>query len=187
MTSSASQRRLAYFAWIAVCLVWGTTYLGIRISLESIPPALMGGIRWTLAGGMLALYVIARGQPLPPPSRWGQLFLLGFLMLGLGNGGVVFAEQWVPSGLAAVIVATSPFWMAAVEAFMPDGERLRPRVDRRADRRLQRDRAAGVARPDAGFGEQPRVSRGRHRAVKSPHRLVDRLGVLEALRRRKRQ
>ena len=58
----------------------------------------------------------------------GRLFLLGFLMLGLGNGGVVFAEQWVPSGLAAVIVATSPFWMAGVEAFWSDGERLKPRV-----------------------------------------------------------
>ena len=50
---------------------------------------------------------------------------MGFLMLGLGNGGVVFAEQWVPSGLAAVLVATSPFWMAAVEASLRDGERLR--------------------------------------------------------------
>jgi len=128
MTSSANQRRLAYFAWIAVCLIWGTTYLGIRVSLESIPPALMGGMRWTLAGSVLALYVIAKGGTLPPPSRWGQIFMLGFLMLGLGNGGVVFAEQWVPSGLAAVIVATAPFWMAAVEAFMPDGEKLCPRV-----------------------------------------------------------
>jgi drug/metabolite transporter (DMT)-like permease len=128
MNAAARERRLAYFAWIAVCLIWGTTYLGIRISLESIPPALMGALRWTLAGGLLALYVVARGQKLPPPSEWGRILLLGFLMLGLGNGGVVFAEQWVPSGLAAVLVATSPFWMAAVESFMPDGERLRPRV-----------------------------------------------------------
>jgi drug/metabolite transporter (DMT)-like permease len=58
-------------------------------------------------------------------SQWGAISLLGFLMLGLGNGGVVFAEQYVPSGLAAVLVATSPFWMAAVEACFPDGERLR--------------------------------------------------------------
>jgi drug/metabolite transporter (DMT)-like permease len=128
MTPAAQQKRLAYFAWIAICLLWGTTYLGIRISLESIPPALMGGIRWTLAGGALALYTAARGRPLPPPSQWARIFLLAFLMLGLGNGGVVYAEQWVPSGLAAVIVATAPFWMAGVEAFMPNGERLTPRV-----------------------------------------------------------
>lgn len=122
--SSPRERRLAYFAWIAVCLIWGTTYLGIRISLETMPPALMGGLRWTIAGGLLAVYLISRGQPLPPRARWGGIALMAFLLLGLGNGGVVVAEQWVPSGLAAVFVATSPFWMAAVEACLRDGERL---------------------------------------------------------------
>ncbi len=122
----AARRRLAYFAWVAVCLIWGTTYLGIRVSLESIPPALMGGLRWTIAGSLLAIYLRLRGRRLPPPSQWGGIFVLGFLLLGLGNGGVVYAEQWVPSGLAAVMVATAPFWMAAVEACLPDGERLRP-------------------------------------------------------------
>jgi drug/metabolite transporter (DMT)-like permease len=126
--SSAHQRRLAYLAWAMVCLIWGTTYFGIRISLESMPPLLMGGLRWTAAGGLLALYVAARGHELPPPSRWPGILLLGFLMLVLGNGGVVVAEQWVPSGLAAVIVACAPFWMAGVEAFLPDGERLRART-----------------------------------------------------------
>jgi drug/metabolite transporter (DMT)-like permease len=123
--AAAARRRLAYFAWLAVCLIWGTTYLGIRVSLESVPPALMGGLRWTVAGSLLALYLAARGKPLPPRSQWGGIARLGFLLLGLGNGGVVFAEQWVPSGLAAVMVATAPFWMAAVEACLPDGERLR--------------------------------------------------------------
>ena len=126
--STAHQRKLAYFAWTAVCLIWGTTYLGIRVSLETIPPALMGGMRWTIAGALLTLYLIARGERLPPRSSWGGIALLGFLMLGLGNGGVVVAEQWVPSGLTAVLVATSPFWMAAVEAALRDGERLRANV-----------------------------------------------------------
>jgi drug/metabolite transporter (DMT)-like permease len=124
----AARKRLAYFAWIAVCVIWGTTYLGIRVSLESMPPGLMGGLRWTIAGVLLTMYLVARGRKLPPPSEWGSIALLGFLLLGLGNGGVVFAEQWVPSGLAAVMVATSPFWMSAVEACLPDGERLRPAV-----------------------------------------------------------
>lgn len=123
--TSPRQKKIAFLAWLAVCLIWGTTYLGIRISLESIPPALMGGLRWTIAGSLLALFVRARGEPLPPSSRWGGIALMGFLLLGLGNGGVVFAEQWVPSGLAAVLVATSPFWMAGVEAFLRDGERMR--------------------------------------------------------------
>jgi drug/metabolite transporter (DMT)-like permease len=126
--SSAHQRRLAYLAWVMVCLIWGTTYFGIRVSLETMPPLLMGGLRWTVAGGLLALYVAARGLELPPPSRWAGILLLGFLMLVLGNGGVVIAEQWVPSGLAAVLVACAPFWMAGVEAFLPDGERLRARA-----------------------------------------------------------
>jgi drug/metabolite transporter (DMT)-like permease len=123
--AAARQRKLAYIAWIAVCLIWGTTYLGIRVSLETMPPALMGGVRWTLAGALLAMWLVVRGEKLPPPSRWRSIAVLGFLMLVLGNGGVVFAEQWVPSGLTAVLVATSPFWMAGIEAFMPDGEKLR--------------------------------------------------------------
>jgi drug/metabolite transporter (DMT)-like permease len=126
--STGRQRHVAYFAWIAVCIIWGTTYLGIRVSLETMPPALMGGLRWVIAGVLLSLYVVLRGDALPPRSSWGGIALLGFLMLGLGNGGVVFAEQWIPSGLAAVLVATSPFWMAAVEAALPDGERLRAKV-----------------------------------------------------------
>jgi drug/metabolite transporter (DMT)-like permease len=126
--AAVRQRKLAYLAWIAVCLIWGTTYLGIRVSLETMPPALMGGVRWTLAGALLAAWVVVRGDKLPAPSQWGSIALLGFLMLVLGNGGVVLAEQWVPSGLTAVLVATSPFWMAGIEAFMQDGERLRPAV-----------------------------------------------------------
>ena len=128
MSSSHRQRRLAYFAWAAVCVIWGTTYLGIRVSLETMPPALMGGLRWMMAGSLLGAYVVSRGQRLPPRSQWASIALLGFLLLGLGNGGVVVAEQWLPSGLAAVLVATSPFWMAAVEACLPDGEGLRPLV-----------------------------------------------------------
>ncbi|MEN3340079.1 MAG: hypothetical protein V7647_3755 [Acidobacteriota bacterium] len=126
--TSHRQQRLAYLAWVLVCLIWGTTYLGIRVSLESMPPALMGGLRWTIAGSLLASYVALCGHQLPPPSRWPGILLLGFLLLGLGNGGVVVAEQWVPSGLAAVLVACSPFWMAAVEACLPDGDRLRANV-----------------------------------------------------------
>jgi drug/metabolite transporter (DMT)-like permease len=126
--TSPRQRRLAYLSWITVCVVWGTTYLGIRVCLETIPPMLMGGFRWLSAGGLLAAYVVTSGQSLPGRDRWGGIALLGFLMLGLGNGGVVVAEQWVPSGLTAVIIASNPFWMSAVEAAIPGGERLRANV-----------------------------------------------------------
>ena len=102
ITTTPRQRRAAYFAWVAVCLVWGTTYLGIRICLETMPPMLMGGLRWIIAGLLLVVYVGASGQKLPPLERWPGIVLLGFLMLVLGNGGVVLAEQTVPSGLTAL-------------------------------------------------------------------------------------
>jgi drug/metabolite transporter (DMT)-like permease len=126
--STARERKVAFLAWIAVCLIWGTTYLGIRISLETMPPMLMAGLRWTLAGGLLAGYMRLRGERLPPRATWGGIALLGFLLLVLGNGGVVWAEQSVPSGLAAVIVASSPFWMAGTEALRKDGDRLTVRT-----------------------------------------------------------
>ena len=116
--------RSAYVAWIAVCVIWGTTYLGIRLALEAVPPMLMGGFRWTIAGGLLAAFVLARGQRLPGVALWPSLALQGLLMLGFGNGFVNWAEQHVPSGLAAVTLATSPFWMSGVEALRKDGERL---------------------------------------------------------------
>src|SRR5688572_11160725 len=128
MSSDASTRRAAYLAWITVCLVWGTTYLAIRIALEGIPPALVGGIRYTVAGVTLAALLVARGERLPARMHWSGLALLGFLMIVMGNGGVIWAEQWVPSGIAAVIVASSPFWANSIESLLPDGARLTRRT-----------------------------------------------------------
>jgi drug/metabolite transporter (DMT)-like permease len=120
-------RRRAYIAFAAVCLIWGTTYLGIKIALETIPPMAMGGIRYTTAGVVLALALWMRGTPLPPRASWPSLAFIGFFMLGLGNGGVTYGEQYVPSGLAAVLIATTPFWMTGIESLWPGGERLRIR------------------------------------------------------------
>lgn len=111
-----------------MCLIWGTTYLAIRVALETIPPALVGGLRYTIAGGVLILLLRWRGEPLPARRHWAGLALLGLLMIVLGNGGVIWAEQWVPSGIAAVTVASTPFWMTGVEAALPQGEPLSARV-----------------------------------------------------------
>ena len=119
-----SEKGRAYLAWVAVCLIWGTTYAAIRICLETIPPFLMSGFRWTAAGGLIMVALRIRGHRPPPPASWRQLAILGFLMVGLGNGGVVWAEQTLPSGLTAVIVATAPFWMVGLEALAPGGEAL---------------------------------------------------------------
>ena len=112
---------------MAVCLIWGTTYLAIRISLETIPPLLMAAMRWIAAGGLLILVLALRGERLPARREWPSLAILGILLLGFGNGAVVWAEQTVPSGLTAVLVATSPFWMVGFDALMPDGEAITPR------------------------------------------------------------
>jgi drug/metabolite transporter (DMT)-like permease len=107
-----------------VCVIWGTTYLAIRIALETIPPFLMGGLRWTAAGCLLISVLKIRGEPLPDRNAWTSQAVLGILLIGFGNGGVVWAEQSVPSGLTAVLVSSTPFWMIGIEQLMPDGERI---------------------------------------------------------------
>ena len=118
VTSPHSHRNgaTAYVAWVLVCLIWGTTYLAIRIALETIPPALVGGIRFTSAGVILATVLLLRGEQLPSRTAWPAIALMGLLLLGIGNGAVVWAEQWVPSGVAALVVATTPFWLNGIDA-----------------------------------------------------------------------
>ncbi len=119
------ERGLAMFAFAIVCIVWGTTYLGIRIAVETIPPLLLTGMRYTAAGIVMVLIAKLRGDRFPRERRTLlELAIIGFLMVGVGNLAVVWAEQWVPSGLAALFVATAPFWMAIMEMFRAHGERL---------------------------------------------------------------
>jgi drug/metabolite transporter (DMT)-like permease len=123
----ASQQSRALGAWILVCIFWSTTFLAIRIGVETLPPlAMISGARYLAAGVILSLIVKLRGIPLPSGESWPGHALLGLLMLGLGNGALVWAEQWVPSGMAAVMVAAIPFWMIGIEALLPSGERIRP-------------------------------------------------------------
>ena len=118
----------AYLAWLAVCLIWGTTYLAIRIALETIPPALVGAIRFTLAGIALIAILRSRGERLPDRRYWTGLAIAGGLMIGVGNGGVIWAERWVPSGLVALLIASTPFWMIGTEAMFGGGEPLSARI-----------------------------------------------------------
>lgn len=117
---------LAYLAWITVCVVWGTTYLAIRVALETVPVLLLAGIRWLTAGVLLSLILVSLGRKLPGPRAWGALLLLAVLMNVLGNGLVVWAELYVASGLTAVVIATVPFWSLLIEACLPRGERFSP-------------------------------------------------------------
>ena len=115
----------AYGAWAAVCFFWGTTYLAIRVGLESFQPTLFAGLRFVIAGSVLFLVMSRqRGARLPIGREWFDLGVVGLMLLGVGNGAVVWAEQWVPSGMAALLVATSPFWATALERFQKNGERV---------------------------------------------------------------
>jgi drug/metabolite transporter (DMT)-like permease len=99
-------------AFLAVYVIWGSTYLAIRIAIESLPPLLMAGVRFIVAGGILYLWARARGVPAPRRVQWRSAAVIGgFLLLG-GNGGVVWAEQRVPSGLTALLIAAVPLWMS---------------------------------------------------------------------------
>jgi drug/metabolite transporter (DMT)-like permease len=119
---------LAHFAFVTVCLIWGTTYLAIKVALETVPVLLVAGLRWMAAGVLLCGILLAMGKRLPPLRLWGPLVLLGVLMNIMGNGFVVFAQVSVPSGLTAVLIATTPFWSALVERLLPNGDRFSKRA-----------------------------------------------------------
>ncbi len=118
------ERGVALAAFTTVCIVWGTTYLAIRIAVETIPPMLLTAMRFTVAGIIMTSIAVIRGERIPRELRTlANLAFVGFCMVGIGNLAVVWAEQWVPSGLAALFVATAPFWMALLELFRSGGER----------------------------------------------------------------
>lgn len=100
----------------AVYLIWGSTYLAIRFALETMPPFLMAAVRFIASGGCLYAARRFAGDPAPRRAEWRSATLVGiFLLLG-GNGGVVWAEQFIPSSLAALLVATVPLWMVLFDA-----------------------------------------------------------------------
>lgn len=111
-------------AFAAVYLIWGSTYLAIRFALETLPPFLMAAARFLVAGAALYLWCRLRGVPRPEGVHWRAAAVSGFFMLLMGVGGVTWAEQFVPSGLAALIVSTVPLWLALMAWVGPDG--LRP-------------------------------------------------------------
>ena len=104
-------------ALAAVYLIWGSTYLGIRVALDGYPPFLMGGVRFVAAGGLLYAFLRWRGHAPPTRAQWRNAMVLGLLLVMLGNGLVNFAEMTVSSGLAAVAIASMPLWVGMFSAF----------------------------------------------------------------------
>ncbi|MFL5468500.1 MAG: EamA family transporter [Gemmatimonadaceae bacterium] len=110
-------------AFASIYLVWGSTYLAIRYAVETIPPFLMGGLRFVISGALLYAWARYRGAQRPSRLHWRNAIIAGgFLLLG-GNGAVVWAEQFVPSGLTALLVSILPFWLVIIEWVRPPRRR----------------------------------------------------------------
>jgi drug/metabolite transporter (DMT)-like permease len=131
LASAASRRhRLKVaLAFLILYTIWGSTYLAIRVGVRGLPPALFAGIRFVIAGSLILAFARWRGYTMP--ARLAHVWLLaivGFLLLVTGNGLVVWAEQYVDSGLTSLILGGTPFLMVGIEALLPDGERIGRRV-----------------------------------------------------------
>lgn len=132
---SSSGGASAWAALLVVWVVWGSTYVAIRVGDRSIPPLAMAAVRYLAAGALL--YPIARprgnratprgapGRLRPGVAQWAGMAVVGTLLLAFGNGGLSYAEQTLPAGLAALLVASVPLWMALAD-FVISGRRLRP-------------------------------------------------------------
>ena len=119
----AGLRGRALIAYLLVCVVWGSTYLAIRIGVEHLPPFLFAGVRFLIAGALLGGAVLATGGELPRTAReWKILAIVGIFLLIGGNAIVVWAEQTVASGLASVYVAAGPLWTALFDSIVPGGK-----------------------------------------------------------------
>ncbi|MFZ0827838.1 MAG: EamA family transporter [Verrucomicrobiia bacterium] len=115
-------------AFATVYVIWGSTYLGIRYAVESIPPFLMAGTRNLTAGLLLYAFARARGGATPSRIEWRDAAITGGLLLAVGNGGVTWAEQFIPSSVTALLVALTPLWMVLFDWLRPAGVRPRPFV-----------------------------------------------------------
>ncbi len=119
---------LVIAAFAAVYILWGSTYLGIRVAIGSIPPMLMAGTRFSTAGVLLYGFMRMSGAPRPRLIHWRNAAIVGALLLLIGNGGLTWAELTVPSNIAALIIASTPLWMIVFDWIRPDGRRPHPSV-----------------------------------------------------------
>lgn len=125
-TNSATKRKLVLLiaAFAAVYIFWGSTYLAIKYAIETLPPFLMAGARFVFAGATLMLWArFSKDYERPKAAHWKTSFVVGTLLLLGGNGGVVFAERYISSSLAALLVATEPFWIVLLSWLWLKGAR----------------------------------------------------------------
>ncbi|MFN7647825.1 MAG: EamA family transporter [Acidobacteriota bacterium] len=115
---------LPYLALGAVCIFWGTTYVAIRIALESFPPLVLMALRFLVSGAILLVWAWWRGLAMPTGRALARTCGIGLLLLGVANTCLTYSETLIPSGLAALFLTTAPFWLVGLEALIPGGDRL---------------------------------------------------------------
>ena len=108
-------------AFACVYIIWGSTYLAIRVAVQTLPPLIMAGVRFVVAGALMYTWLRSRGVPRPTRIHWRSALIIGGLMLFGGNGAVVLAETMIDSNIAALLVATVPLWMVFLNAVRPRG------------------------------------------------------------------
>ncbi len=119
----APTRARVVLAFAAIYLIWGSTYLGIRVSIETLPPFLMASARFLIAGTVLFTLLRIRGAAWPTARQWGANAFIGTCLLLGGNGLVVWAQQFVPSGVTALLIGAGPLFIVATEWAWPGGTR----------------------------------------------------------------
>jgi len=110
-----------WLAMLAIYIIWGSTYLGIRFVVETIPPFLSAAMRFFTSALIILAWRKLAGDPWPTRRQWRDAAIVGLFLLGGGNGLVSFAEQTIPSGIAALIIGTTPLWLTLFEALRPGG------------------------------------------------------------------
>ena len=115
-------------AFAAIYLIWGTTYLAMRVAVQTIPPFTVGASRFLVAGGLTLLFLRMRGVPSPSLKQWKNSALIGCLLMVGGTGLVMWAVQEIPSGIAALVVATMPLWMTLIDWLFYNGPRPTTRI-----------------------------------------------------------
>ncbi len=118
----------AYLAYASVCFFWGTTYLAIRIGVSHLPPFLFAGLRWLSAGSIFLVFLLIKGKKFPQLKEIFHLAVVALCLIGIGNGMLTFAEQWVPSGISSLFITTIPFWIVGMEAVLPSGPKLNLKI-----------------------------------------------------------
>ena len=122
-TAPAASRTALFFAFAAIYLIWGSTYLAIRVAVTTMPPFAMAGMRFIAAGTLLYAWLLFRGRARATPRQWWDNFVVAILLLLAGNAVVVWAEQKIPSGITTLLISLSPLYMVLIDWALPRGTR----------------------------------------------------------------